>query len=281
MNSKEAREYLKNNLIEKLNSNELDTISWRVLEHLSGERKLSIITDHSIVFEASKLENICEQLHKDKPLQYILGYEWWGNMKIKVDSNVLIPRPETEELSKMVVDYLSNKQNQIIIDLGTGSGCIPIYIKKNKPDTLVYALDISPDALQIAHSNAIEQQVDIHFLKEDMLNPNIVMAHQFDIIISNPPYILPSEKEEMQTRVWAYEPNIALFVTNQDAMQFYKSIAQFAKQHLKEDGNIFVELNQSFSSEVKNCFEDEGFHCKIMQDMYGNDRFGVAWKSIL
>ncbi|KXK42970.1 MAG: protein-(glutamine-N5) methyltransferase [Bacteroidetes bacterium OLB11] len=198
---------------------------------------------------------------KNIPIQYVLGYEWWGGMKLKVNQHVLIPRPETEELGNMVNQYIQTKEAQVIsvIDIGTGSGCLPIFIKKKNPLVKVDAIDISDEALNVAKENAKREQVEIHFFQKDIFQKDIFVNKKYDIIVSNPPYILPEEKIDMHERVWANEPNVALFVTNHDPLQFYKAIAFFAMQYLKPDGKIFLEINQSFANEIFFYFHENHF----------------------
>ncbi len=278
MNVKDTKFFFQNELNSIYDKNELDEITWRVLEHLSGKSKLDIVLERSIRFDKNKLQEIINELKKNIPIQYVLGYEWWGSMKLIVNEHVLIPRPETEELALLVSQYIQtlNKNNEILlIDIGTGSGCMPIFIKKNNPLVSVEAMDISNEALSVAKMNAEQQNVFIHFFQSDILKEGFINKKKYDIIVSNPPYVLPDEKRDMHVRVLENEPNVALFVTNKDPLQFYKAIATFAKSNLKKEGKIFLEINPLFADVLYQYFNESGFHCLIKEDMYQNRRFAI------
>ncbi len=259
---------------------ELNAISWRIFEHLCHKSKLEIVLDKSIEFDNTQLENIVTGLEQNKPIQYVLGYEWFGSVQLKVNENVLIPRPETEELTRVLIGQVNDtKQHNIkIIDIGTGSGCIPVLLKKELPGAEVYAIDISEKALEVARENAAAHETPVHFLQADILDENLNLHKQFDFIISNPPYILQTEKKEMSARVFEHEPQMALFVTQNDPLEFYKAIISFSKNHLKRCGSIYLEINQLYGAEIKSLFEKHNYHCEILQDMYGNDRFAIGMK---
>ncbi len=209
------------------------------------------------------------QLEEGMPYQYILEKAHFYGLDFFINKNVLIPRPETEEL----VDYaIKNLQFNSMIDLGTGSGCIPISIKKRFPNAIVSALDISSQALTIAKKNAIQHQVDIQFFEDDMLNQNLNYP-KFDLIISNPPYI--GEEEQLDNIVLNFEPHLALF-SDLDVLKFYRAIAVFARQYLNPKGNILLEINQKYGKETAAVFDEHGFNASILQDMSGNDRFILA-----
>ncbi len=257
---------------------ELQAIIWKILEHLSGKAKLDLLLNKNLQFEAADVQRIVAELKANKPLQYILGYEWFGNLKIKVTPDVLIPRPETEELVGLLIDQLKKTglHTCTLIDIGTGSGCIPILIKKQLPQTGVYAMDISEQALLIAAENGHVHQTDIHFVQADIRDPYLNLQTQFDFIISNPPYILPEEKSDMHARVYDQEPSIALFVTEHDPLEFYKAILNFAKTHLKKDGAVYFEINQLYGPDIQSLCGQFQYHCDILNDMYGNPRFAIA-----
>lgn len=259
---------------------ELQAICSRIFEHLSGKEKLKIVLDKNIEFNEADIHRIIQELQSNKPIQYILGYEWFGNLKLKVNEHVLIPRPETEELTQLLISRIKSGTYTAcnIIDIGTGSGCIPVLIKKELADAELYALDVSEQALEVAKENASTHQTDINFIQADIRDETFNLQLQFDFIISNPPYILPEEKAEMHTRVFNQEPELALFVSNNDALEFYKAILFFSKKHLKKEGTVYMELNQQFGDEVKSLFESAGFECRLLKDMYGNIRFAVARK---
>jgi release factor glutamine methyltransferase len=228
------------------------------------------------------IEKYLQELLLHKPVQYVLNEAWFYKMKFFVDENVLIPRPETEELIEwMVNDFKKEKDSKPtnIIDIGTGSGCIPIAIKKELPDSNITAIDVSEKALLVAKKNAENLQVTIHFLAIDFLNENVWgPLHIYNTIISNPPYIPIGEKEILSKNVSDFEPGIALFVANNDPSIFYKKIVQFSQTHLKENGKIYMEVHEEYAKEVKAIFEQAEFISEIKKDIYGKERMVRAVK---
>ena len=207
---------------------------------------------------ASEFEKVTEELKKGKPYQQILGYtEFYGN-RFFVDENVLIPRPETEELLELAISKIKNLKSKIqnlkLLDVGTGSGIIPITLKKHFPDTEVFAMDISEKALEIAQKNADFHQTEIKFLKANYLNTDL--TEKYDVIISNPPYIGIDENTEIEDSVKGFEPNIALFSPTQDALIFYRKIAKDCENHLNENGLFFLEINQKLGKETLELFKN-------------------------
>jgi release factor glutamine methyltransferase len=229
-----------------------------------------------------KIEKYLQELLLHKPVQYVLNETWFYKMKFFVDENVLIPRPETEELIERIVnDFNKEKDSKPtnIIDIGTGSGCIPIALKKELPDSNITAIDVSERALLVAKKNAENLQAIIHFLAIDFLNENAWGPLQiYDTIVSNPPYIPIGEKEILSKNVTDFEPGIALFVANNDPYIFYKKIAQFSQTHLKENGKIYVEVHEEYAKEVKAIFEQAEFISEIKKDIYGKERMVRAVK---
>lgn len=232
-----------------------------------------------------KLENVLASLESGIPLQYALGYAWFYGMKLQVNQAVLIPRPETEELVALILE-----ENRIalpkIIDIGTGSGCIPIAIKKHLKEAEVWAVDISSEALEVAATNAKNENCVVNFIEADILSANNSLLQQkFDIIVSNPPYITPSEKAAMASHVLDHEPHVALFIPEEEPLLFYKAIALFAKEHLSKGGKLYFEINRRFGKELQSMLEGLGFaDVKIHQDMYGADRMvscGIARPDVL
>jgi len=238
--------------------------------------------------EISYLNNILERLLKHEPVQYVLGIADFCGLKFKVDKNVLIPRPETEELVYLAKKYLksinqkSTNQKSRILDIGTGSGCIAISLKKNIPDAEVFATDISEEALNVAKENARINHVEINFFQDDILNSKIVnQKSKFKIIVSNPPYITEKEKALMDKNVLEFEPQQALFVADDDPLKYYKAIAQFAKINLKENGKLFLELNEQFACQTSELLAQVGFaNIQIINDMQGKERFIWCSKEI-
>jgi release factor glutamine methyltransferase len=269
-------------LYEVYDTREAANIADMVIEHVTGQRKIErILYKDLLVTEEQQqtLEALSQQLLQHKPVQYILGEAWFAGMKLYVNEHVLIPRPETEELVELIVEEVgsgkSKEENDLsIIDIGTGSGCIPIGLKKRLSNAAVYAVDISEKALEVAKKNAEEQQTDIRLLQLDFLDKgNWKQLPLFNIIVSNPPYVKKSEEQTMAKNVLEYEPHVALFVPDEDALKFYKAIAEFAKTHLKTDGKVFVEINEALGQHVVELFEQSGFKdVTLKKDMQGKDR---------
>lgn len=276
MNHRQARDFFFTKSNSFLEPNEASEIWKRIAETLSGKSTLAIATDSSFLFDEKKIIRIMDELEQQKPIQYILGYEWFGDIKLRVNEHVLIPRPETEELVQWIIDEHKNKPAISILDIGTGSGCIPILIKKNMPQANLHALDISADALSVARINAQENQCAIEWMQADILDEQLHLNQQWDLIISNPPYIL--QTENLDKRVLAYEPGLALFVSNADALQFYKAIIHFAEKHLQAQGSIYLECHQDYAVDVANLLELAGYQTILRQDMYGNNRMIKANK---
>ena len=210
-------------------------------------------------------------LKKEVPIQYILGKTFFYGLDFKMNSTVLIPRPETEELVDWIVGS-ANKKPLKILDIGTGSGCIAIALAKNLSKSEVYAIDISKSALNTARENAELNGVNVNFLEADILKTVNIEEH-FDIIVSNPPYVLVSEKALMKKNVLEYEPHKALFVENNDPLLFYERITKFAVRNLKEGGLLFFEINESKGKETQQLLKNNGFrNVELKQDFLGKDR---------
>ncbi|HCC95163.1 MAG TPA: peptide chain release factor N(5)-glutamine methyltransferase [Flavobacteriaceae bacterium] len=212
-----------------------------------------------------------EQLKKGQPIQHITRKAFFYNDFFFVNENTLIPRPETEELVELIRNDYAQNQDISMIDLGTGTGCIPISLAKLFPNAKVSALDISENALKIAQLNAETLKVNINFYQNNLLE-DIQLNQKFDVIISNPPYIRNLEKEEMHQNVLNFEPHLALFVENDDALIFYERVIDFAKNHLKENGKIYCEINQYLGEETKQLFQKFYQNVIIHKDISGNDR---------
>mgnify|MGYP003663167121 CR=1 FL=1 len=244
------------------------------------------------------------QLKLEKPLQYILGAAHFMDLELQVNENVLIPRPETEELVQWILEDVKSRKPEVgsqksdiggrisdnnrkdfnpspitILDIGTGSGCIAIALAKHLPDAQVYALDVSEEALEVAQKNAASNGVDIGFMHQDILNPKIDSKLTFDIIVSNPPYVRELEKNKIQKNVKDFEPDTALFVSDEDPLLFYRAIIDFAESHLSENGKLFVEINQYLGAETKALFKAHNFsEIELRKDIFGNDRMLKAIK---
>jgi len=223
------------------------------------------------------LETYLSELLLNKPVQYVLGEAWFNTLKFKVDESVLIPRPETEELVNEVLQFIKTTHLQKVIDIGTGSGCIPITIKKELPETLVTAIDVDEKAIAIATENALTHQTSIDFIQSDFLDTTNWNAIEiFDVIISNPPYIPIAEKKRMDKNVIDFEPHLALFVPDEQPLLFYEAIATFSKTHLTENGKIFLEVHENVAKEVAALFSNNQFHAEIKKDIFGKERMVMA-----
>lgn len=217
-----------------------------------------------------------KDLLKNKPLQYIIGETEFCNLKFKVNENVLIPRPETSELVHLITNRQQTTDNSqlTILDIGTGSGCIAISLAKQLPQSQVYALDISEKALCVAKDNAYINNVDITFIHDDILSLRNKIETKFDIIVSNPPYVRDLEKAEMRDNVLNWEPHNALFVSDDDPLIFYRNILEFAKTHLKENGEVWFEINEYLGKEMKDLCREMGFsNVNIYKDFREKERF--------
>ena len=225
--------------------------------------------------ELLKFNFAIKELKNQKPIQYILGEADFYRLKFKVNEHVLIPRPETEELVHLIIKD-NELDSPIILDIGTGSGCIPIALKKNIPSAKISAIDIANDVLEVAKYNAKHNGVEVEFVLDSILHLTSHISHltsHFDIIVSNPPYICVSEKANMNKNVLDYEPHLALFVENDDPLLFYKAIIDFAIKNLNKNGKIYFEINQSLASETKNLLENKGFkNVELIKDLSNNYR---------
>jgi release factor glutamine methyltransferase len=264
-------------------SEEANAIAIELVMFYSGCTKTELLLDTREVLPAAlpSIYNAIPLILQHKPLQYVLGETWFYGLPFTVNEHVLIPRPETEELVELVLNNIAKQKlpSPQILDIGTGSGCIPIAIKKQLPTASVFGLDISVDALTVAKQNALRNGVDVSFMEYDILQPltSNLQLPLFNIIVSNPPYITYAEKAAMENHVLAFEPHMALFVTDGNPMQFYEAIANFASTQLTSNGLLFVEINRQFGAEVKQTFEQYGFKNVVVHtDMHGNHRMVSA-----
>ncbi len=246
-----------------------------VMEHITGKKRIDRLMDKQAPLseqQIARLQSILAELATYKPVQYVLEEAWFAGDKYYVNESVLIPRPETEELVAWIIKNYELKIKNLI-DIGTGSGCIPVSLKKKLPEVAVTSIDVSGEALRVAKQNAETLNVDINFLQLDFLDE--AQWHQlpvYDLIVSNPPYIKQSEESSMLPNVLKYEPALALFVPDEDALLFYRKIAAFAKTHLSAHGMIFLEINEALGNEVITLFENLGFETELRKDMQGRDR---------
>jgi release factor glutamine methyltransferase len=229
------------------------------------------------------LYDCCKAIKKNIPIQYILEKAHFFGLEFYVNHSVLIPRPETEELVDLILK--SKIDFRHALDIGTGSGCIAIALKKNKPLSLVSAIDISAEALMVAKKNAEANKTTVHFFEGDILSEiNPINGHefQFDLIVSNPPYILDEEKNQLAAHVLNQEPHTALFVKGKDPILFYRKIIEYCQHHLKAKGELFFELNPLTSEDVYQCAIESGYFSSVelLKDMFGKIRFLKAVKKV-
>jgi len=255
---------------------EVDSFFYLVIEHyLDLERFILALKPNVVVTKAEEqpLFEALSQLKLEKPIQYILGSTQFMDLEFKVNENVLIPRPETEELVRWIIDdyeILGNKEINIL-DIGTGSGCMAISLAKYLKNAKVDALDISENALEIAQENASLNKVKVGFMQTDIFKLEY-LEEKYDIIVSNPPYVRMLEKEQMNSNVIENEPELALFVEDKDPLVFYRKISEFAKSNLKKDGCLYFEINQYLGAETKALLENDFYEVELHKDMFSNDR---------
>lgn len=256
---------------------EIESLTYLSLESIFNQSKIQIHSSLNKSITANqhrKLKKILVKLKRNIPVQYILGETEFYGLQFKVNKNVLIPRPETEELTGWIIKENENKK-LIILDIGTGSGCIAVSMAKFLKESQVYAGDISKKALKTAKKNAELNKVNINFLKLDILKEKSSALNNlhFNIIVSNPPYIKEYEKEVLPRNVVNNEPHIALFVNEKDPLKFYKKISNFSINRLLKGGKLYVEINEAFGKEVKRIFYDSGFEdVTLRKDINGKDR---------
>jgi release factor glutamine methyltransferase len=273
---------------EVYDNREIEAITLLVLEEITdmSRAKIKAFPEDDVPGEAAeKIQSILEELKTGRPVQYILGNTEFYGLNFLVNPATLIPRPETEELVEWVLQSqklkVKSQKPFSILDIGTGSGCIAISLKKNLPDARVTAIDISPEALQTAKQNAVINDVEVKFIHDDILNTKFEIEHsKFEIIISNPPYVTLIDQAQMHQNVTGFEPHTALFVPENDPLIFYKAIADFAVEHLEDKGLLFFEINEKFGKETVELLTDKGFiNIELRKDMSGRDRMVKAVKS--
>ena len=258
--------------------NEIDSFFFMLTEHYYKvpRIKLAVNPNYSIDNEDYILEAL-KCLKQEQPIQYIIGETEFYGLLFKVNRHVLIPRPETEELVEWIVENseTAGKNEFKILDIGTGSGCIAISLAKNLPNAKVYALDVSKEALQVAKRNAELNDVDVELLNDDILNPDesIFKDLKFDIIVSNPPYVRDKEKALMKINVLNNEPHLALFVKDENPLQFYDAITVFSVENLKKEGMLFFEINEYLGDDMIDLLSKNSFsEIELKQDIFKKDR---------
>lgn len=262
------------------NPGESESIAFIVLEFIGFSRKKLVLNASDILDKSQEdfIYRVADELKHSKPVQYILGETEFFGLRFKLNASVLIPRQETEELVDMIIRE-NKKSNPVILDLGTGSGCIAVALAKKIGSAKVFASDISKEALQLAAENAGMNHVGISWILDDILNSTLDKSLVCDILVSNPPYVRDMEKQFMHKNVLSYEPELALFVLDSDPLLFYRAIAGIALEKLKHGGLLYVEINENFGTEVAGYFKSGGLaNVKVIQDIRGKDRFVKALK---
>jgi release factor glutamine methyltransferase len=271
-------QFFRNELSSLYEKEEIETfIAWCFEDFIGFSKTDLLVKQDKTVSESDllKFHFAVKDLKRGRPIQYILGKASFYGMEFIVNSNVLIPRPETEELVKRIIDDAkSHTESFSILDIGTGSGCIAVALKKNLPRCHVYALDVSEEALKVAKENALRNECEIHFIHADILDAATrEKLPACTIIVSNPPYVKSSEQSSMHENVVEHEPHLALFVPDEDALVFYKAIAATGKTKLKPGGAIYVEINEALGIDTAILFQKEGYtNVQLLQDMQGKDR---------
>ena len=265
----------KQQLSKKIDAIELNSLLGMLIEEVTGWNRVQQVVEINTPLteiQINKFTEYTQALLNDKPIQYILGKAWFMGLDYKVNEHVLIPRPETEELIEWVVEYANiiGKPLQLL-DIGTGSGCIAISLKKALPECTVTGLDISAEALSIAKTNASSLNANVEWIEQDILG-NVQFPNLYDVIVSNPPYIPMREKDNMQEQVKNHEPAIALFVPNEDPLLFYRTIAQLAKKQLAPKGQLFFEIHYDQGKALLQLLDDMHFHAEIRRDSFGKNR---------
>ena len=265
--------YFKTKLANIFSDREIETVFSWVCEDKYNLSKFELKHTDLRLSESELLafRSIVKRLANNEPIHYILGTTEFYNCKIKVNKNVLIPRPETEELVDLVLKNVALADK--VLDIGTGSGCIPIALKKANPSLELFGIDISQKAIDLAAESALLNKVTIQFRKIDILTNDLAQFPLLDCIVSNPPYIIESDKKEMATNVLDFEPHLALFVADTEPLLFYERIAKLACHKLKSKGKLFFEIHESYSNETKTMLLDLGFtNVEILKDLQGKNR---------
>jgi len=284
----------KTTFLKKLSSlydeQEIDSFFYIILYKLHGLKRIDLALNPSKVMDGNHLKkwnSIVSDLKVNKPIQYILGETEFYGLRFLVNENTLIPRQETEELVELIIEstnYELRNTKLKVLDIGTGSGCIAISLAKHLPTSEVFAIDVSKEALATAKKNAELNKVAINFILTNILDVIKLrvlegLDKQFDIIVSNPPYVRNLEKAEIKPNVLEYEPHLALFVDDIDALLFYRKIAELAIKNLNPNGKLYFEINQYLGKETLELVESFGFkNVKLIKDIYGNDRILIAEK---
>jgi len=278
MKIKEYRSHFIQELTPVYDASEAESFFYLILEEKQQLKRIDLALNPDLIISNGEMavwDSILASLKKEIPIQYLLGKTSFYGLDFEVNANVLIPRPETEELVDWIIKEdlkIPRLQDIKILDIGTGSGCIAISLAKNIPNAQVFAIDVSENALATARKNAERNKVSVNFIQQNILVTED-LGQQFDIIVSNPPYVRNLEKEEIKKNVLEHEPHLALFVDDHDALVFYKKIAELARKNLSEKGQLYFEINQYLGKEMVDLLEKMNFkNIELRKDIYGNDR---------
>ncbi len=295
---KEFRNHFNKELLAVFPQTEIDSFFFLLIEKELGLQRIDVALNNQVSISEDTfkhLYNSLSRLKNQEPIQYILGETEFYGLPFKVTKDTLIPRPETEELVQWIINDSKKNASLSILEIGTGTGCIPIALAKNLPNSDITTIDISSKAIKIAKENAELNDVQINFIEQDILratslnvianemkqsqNSNEIATSktprndkQFDIIVSNPPYVRELEKKEIQPNVIENEPHLALFVDDENPLVFYKKIAELAKNHLTVNGVLYFEINQYLGNETVSLLTKKGFQTELRKDIFGNDR---------
>lgn len=279
MKLKQYRTYFIEKLIPLYESMEAESFFAITLEELKGWKRTDLALNPDAELSGSEIEKwntVLGELETQKPIQYIFGKAHFYGLEFEVNSNTLIPRPETEELVEWIISENQHKGPLSLLDIGTGTGCIAISLAKNLSNASVSAIDVSEGALATAKRNAQHNKAEVGFILQDILITE-TLPQVYNVIVSNPPYVRNLEKEEIKENVLQYEPHLALFVDDNDPLLFYRKIAQLAKTQLSPEGKLYFEINQYLGNETVAMLENMGFVNVILKkDIYGNDRMIAA-----
>ena len=282
MNIKKYRTHFIQELETIYDTGEAESFFYLILEAKQQLKRIDLALHPDMTFSTDEIQvwnSILNQLKLEIPIQYLLGKTSFYGLDFHVNTDVLIPRPETEELVDWILNDLKTKadsQKLKILDIGTGSGCIAVSLAKNIPNADVFALDVSEKALATAQKNALNNNVNLTFLQKNILEI-VDLEQEFDIIVSNPPYVRELEKQEIKKNVLDHEPHLALFVEDTDALIFYEKIAVLAQKNLTPNGQLFFEINQYLGKEMLDLLEKMNFkNIALRKDIYGNDRMMKA-----
>jgi release factor glutamine methyltransferase len=275
----EIIDFIKTQLQDLYPASEIKSFTYLILESVCRFDRQSILSGKDkplSLSERLRIQEIVAELKNYRPIQYILGETEFYGLKFQVNETVLIPRPETEELVDWIVSsyYLSATAGMRFLDIGTGSGCIAVALAKKLPDASVFALDISEKVLEVARKNAANNAVNINFLRKDILKDSPDdFPEKWDVIVSNPPYITPSEKKEMSKNVLDYEPDEALFAPQENPLLFYERIAGIGLKQLNENGALYFEINELYGKETVEILQKKGYGTiALKKDIFGKDR---------